>query len=340
MPKDSLQGLTTDSGWEIVEQITTELGSGGNFCSRYVVDKDGQAGFLKAMDLHEAFSEPREMKKLLDQYIFEQEISQFCADKNMTRVVTPFDAGSILVPNFDPPNNVAYYVIFEKADGDLRSNHLEVPEKLWIPTFTALHHVTVGINQLHRAEIAHQDIKPSNVLSFSGNSFKVSDLGRVVDNAGKSPFRGTHYPGDGGYKPLEMFFGINSLEFFDRLSCDMFMIGSLIYHVIEDIQLNVVVLEEVNKLNPDARHYDYNQALPYIHSAFAQVLKNFKENSEKIFGKKIAYQLHLIVSQMCNPDYVKRGNPSSTSRLDRIQMHRYISRLDLILKRLSIQGIK
>ena len=41
-----------------------------------------------------------------------------------------------------------------------------------------LHHVSLGLSQLHRAEIAHQDLNPSNVLVFeSGKSSKICDLG-------------------------------------------------------------------------------------------------------------------------------------------------------------------
>lgn len=45
-----------------------------------------------------------------------------------------------------------------------------------------LHQVAVGIQELHRAKIAHQDVKRSNVVFFGEqrDSVKLIDLGRAV----------------------------------------------------------------------------------------------------------------------------------------------------------------
>ncbi len=45
-------------------------------------------------------------------------------------------------------------------------------------TMRMLHHVAVGLQQLHGVGIAHQDLKPSNVLVFSDFISKLADLGR------------------------------------------------------------------------------------------------------------------------------------------------------------------
>lgn len=66
------------------------------------------------------------------------------------------------------------YLIFELADGDVRS-HLDA-----MPAFDAafllrtLHHVATGLQQLHRAQIAHQDLNP-RTSSYTG--------GRPVQNS-------------------------------------------------------------------------------------------------------------------------------------------------------------
>src|SRR6266851_917241 len=52
------------------------------------------------------------------------------------------------------------------ADGDVRK-HLSPTQSLdivWI--LRCLHHIATGLHQLHSAKVAHQDLKPSNVLAF------------------------------------------------------------------------------------------------------------------------------------------------------------------------------
>ena len=104
MPASALLGLTTDSGWKITQQLNNTLGSGGNFCCRYLARSlDGQEGFLKAMDLTRAMGDLRDLQKLINEYLFEQDILYFCQNKKMTRVVTPLDAGQLDVPNYQAP---------------------------------------------------------------------------------------------------------------------------------------------------------------------------------------------------------------------------------------------
>ena len=40
-----------------------------------------------------------------------------------------------------------------------------------------MHHIATGLFQLHSAAVAHQDLKPSNVLVFDHSISKVADLG-------------------------------------------------------------------------------------------------------------------------------------------------------------------
>ena len=340
MPKNALQGLTTDSGWYIEQRIDRPLGSGGNFCTRYVAHKDGKVGFLKAMDLSGAMNDIREAQKLINQYVFEQDILEFCRGQRMTRVVTPLDAGVITLNNFQPGFNTVHYVVFEKAEGDLRSEYLQNHIKNWLPAFKALHHAVTGVNQLHKGAIAHQDIKPSNVLTFEDTSFKVSDLGRVVDSAGASPFSLTHFPGDLGYRPVEMEFGLQDLSFTGRLSCDMFMLGSLVFHLIEDVQLNIVIMDEIYRMYPRALQMDYANALPFVISSFTAVMSNFKEDCTSKFGSEIADVLHSLVFEMCNPILQKRGRPNMKNDVVRLQLDRYISKLDWIVTKAKLSGIR
>lgn len=341
MPSQSLVGLITDSGWLVTEHLNNQLGSGGNFCVRYLVKSEqGEIGFLKAMDLSGVISDLKKLQETVNEYLFEQDILNKCKDKKMSRVVTPLDAGTIIVPTFPDPLNTVYYVIFEKADGTLRDHHLEAPQKRWLPAFTALHHVAVGIEQLHSAGIAHQDIKPSNVLAFKNTQFKVSDLGRVVDKDGKSPFRTVPFPGDPAYKPTEMFFGVISLEFIVRRSCDMYMVGSLIYHIVEDIPINASVINEACLLDANIMQKPYSEALPFLLTGFNTILRRYKEHCVDLFGDKIGELLADIVYEMCHPDSAKRGAHNFVRKTNLYSMRRYVGKLSNMVRLAKIHGVK
>jgi serine/threonine protein kinase len=93
----------------------------------------------------------------------------------MDRVVQSIDFGHVVVDHTDLGR--VDYLILEIADGDVRSflstcNKIELAWKL-----RALHHIATGIHQLHAADIAHQDVKPSNVLVLGATISKIADLG-------------------------------------------------------------------------------------------------------------------------------------------------------------------
>ena len=92
-----------------------------------------------------------------------------------------------------------------------------------------LHDVTVGISQLHRGNIAHQDIKPSNVLIFSDSDSKIGDLGRSSQRGVHAPHDALPFAGDQSYAPPECLYGHIPQTWGERrLACDLYQIGSLI----------------------------------------------------------------------------------------------------------------
>jgi serine/threonine protein kinase len=66
--------------------------------------------------------------------------------------------------------NPATYLPFELATGDLReqvdlSRRFDLAYRLRV-----LHNSAKGLSQLHNSHIAHQDLKPSNVVTFDRTS--------------------------------------------------------------------------------------------------------------------------------------------------------------------------
>ncbi|MFT5542591.1 MAG: serine/threonine protein kinase [Arenicella sp.] len=328
MPSTALEGLVTASGWTIGKMINTTSGSGGNFCTRYtVISPEGKICFLKAMDLSKVTSGSLEdMKKTIDEYLFERKVLEQCRDKKLSKVVTPLDSGEICSPKNYPPLNRVFYIIFELADGDLRDQFINTNTSSWRSLFKSLHHVAIGIRQLHLIGIIHQDIKPSNILCFPNQESKISDLGRVTDINGNSPFTGLRFTGDQSYAPIEIHLGFVPSEFIDRRLSDLHMFGSLIFHVISGIQITPVLIEESNLLTP-LEISSYEERLPFIKSAFATIMIRFNIECESLFGNEIANDIVSIVSELCYPDYRLRGNKKYSNKAQRLSMEKYISKM-------------
>ncbi|WP_188149515.1 protein kinase family protein [Teredinibacter waterburyi] len=287
------------------------------------------------MDISRALGQgPEAIQSLITEYIFERDILEHCKALRMSKVVLALDAGELTVPNFQ--NGTVYYLIFEKADGDLRQEFLNnLNHKKWRNAFKAIHHVSVGAAQLQRARIAHQDIKPSNVLCFSEES-KLSDLGRVTDEGGRSPFLGAQFTGDPRYEPIEGNFGVHGNDFIDRYHTDIYMVGSLAYQLVTGIQMPAKMMEEARLLTPHVFSMSYIEALPILISAFNTIIDRFHKKCEKDFGEKIAVNLKTVVFEMCHPDKEKRGAPGAKRTAQRLSFERYVGKFNTLATQAQI----
>lgn len=344
MPASSLEGLITESGWTINKLLKNTSGSGGNFCTQYeATSPDGKIGFLKAMDLSSALNSGslEVLQRTVSEYLFEQEILNHCRDQNLSKVVVPLDSGSVLNPNFGSPLNQVYYIIFDFAEGDLRKEYINKDITSWSKVFRSLHHVAVGIKQLHNVGIAHQDIKPSNILCFPNDESKISDLGRVTDDQGKSPFSLLNFTGDLSYAPVEIRFNATpNNDFLDRRHSDLHMYGSLIYHLISGVQLTPILINETRSLMPNSPLTTYDEALPFLKLAFGKMMADFYSKCEQDFGEDIASELHEIVKELCYPDYNYRGNLKYSRKVQRLSLEKYVSKMASIQRKIYVNGIQ
>lgn len=92
----------------------------------------------------------------------------------MSKVVKAIDGGKI-----SAGGSVVEYLIFEPAKGDIRSHLDSLTSFDLVWRITCIHNICIGIRQLNGAAIAHQDLKPSNVLDFEDEGEKLADLGRA-----------------------------------------------------------------------------------------------------------------------------------------------------------------
>jgi eukaryotic-like serine/threonine-protein kinase len=177
-PAALLAGRSLPGGWTVLNRLPRGPdSSGGNFSIPYVVERTAHArtemGFLKALDLTVASSLPMPMIDALgylsQAYLFERNLVMRCSASRMKNVVVGVEADQVRVdhPNVAPILVEVPYIIFERADGDIRTlmgSMSSTFDEAWM--FRTLHGVANGLRQLHQADISHQDVKPSNIMSF------------------------------------------------------------------------------------------------------------------------------------------------------------------------------
>jgi serine/threonine protein kinase len=339
-PAEHLEGLTLANGWKVLHIITSPpYSTGGYFSVGYTVEHpSGRHAYLKALDFSKALQTPdpaRELESMLRAYNFERDLLAKCNDRNLDRIVIPLADGVVTVPgNFGPLANVCY-LIFELAKGSIRD------EVTLFATFDlawclrSLHHTSVGLRQLHSIGVAHQDVKPSNILFFPRDGSKISDLGRASDSSTISPADAFQVPGDVGYAPPEQFYTLSDpRSFSDRCLADLYLLGSLIFFYFGNCSATQAIQSKIKGLSGiNFTNTDFSNDLPIIRQAFQEALLDL-EVLVRPLSRQLTPDIIQIVSQLCEPDPSRRGDPKTVgTQTPQYSLQRYISRLDLISKK-------
>jgi serine/threonine protein kinase len=197
---------------------------------------------------------------------------------------------------------------------------------------TALHNVANGLRQLAGGQIAHQDMKPSNVLKFPGGTFKVCDLGRASLKGRIAPHDTFQVAGDQGYAPPELLYGQIDPEFVvRRWGCDAYLLGSLAAFLVCGAPMTALLIDELHASAwPKAWNGTYAAVLPQVRAAFARAMERI---ALEIPGA-VPYreELLLCIRQLCDPDPAVRGHPQTRATLagsgNVYDLERYVSIFD------------
>lgn len=348
-----LTGLTLDNGWVVGPRLKTGAeggGSGGFFSVSYEVSKDGKFAFLKAFDLVKALKRGQAQGKSLvsilgDQakaFSFETDLHGLCAGAKLRRVVRILDHGEVNVP----PEGIEQilqipYMIMELADGgDVRgylgrNSIVDVEMKL-----TYLKDVVLGLYQLHSVKIAHQDLKPSNVMIFSGGMAKVGDLGRASSQGHTSLHDHLAVAGDINYAPPEQLYGSPLNGWLDkRMRCDLYQFASVIIFVFFGRTLNTTLFaelpQEIRPVHFQGNGTSYEHALPFLLDVFDSAVSGWEAQCPPWLGG----ELMQIVRQAGHPNYVHRGaRKTLLQSVPQLGLNRFVSDLDRLIRRASIEA--
>lgn len=332
-PRERLAGMELADGWRVTSVIPkTGSASGGLYSSGYKVNnKEGGQAFLKAIDFYEANFAPdpaRALQPLLETFNFERDLLIKCRDKSPDRVVRYITEGKVMIEG-----HAVQYLIFELADRDIRGQIDLIGQVDLAWQLRALHHIATGVKQLHGLGIAHQDLKPSNVLVFAGNIFKIGDLGHSAHSDYSPPHEGDIAPGDPSYRPPELLYSYALPDWKRRrFGTDLYLLGSLTVFVFTKANMTSLLQQELEHFH----HWkvwkgSYQQVLPFVRDAYGKVLQRIK----KQLPIQVRDDIMRIIRQLCDPEPERRGHPRN--RNVPYELERYVNELNILARKAEMK---
>ena len=321
----SLEGRVLNGKWKVLKRIDPKPGSTGGFFSVcYHVSDGNQEAFLKALnfkaffDLFRGKSVVEILNEQTNAFKYEKELLLRCKNNRLSKVSIILDEGEEFVENFTISN--VPFLIFEMADGDVRS-HMNFSKDVEISwKLRSLHNVALGLMQLHGVRIGHSDLKPSNVLLYeSGLTSKIGDLGRSLCADIAAPHEnGGNFPGDFSYAPPEFLYGYIVPDWNTRVrATDMYLFGSL------------VVWKNIDPaFKWDVWTGSFNDVKDYLTDGFYKAIKEFKNS---ISDPVLSGELSGMLEYCCFPHPENRGHPKAIEQIgNQYDLQRTVSKFDLL----------
>jgi len=346
----SLLGMTLANDWKVIKKVEPkENSTGGFFSVCYIVNNGGKDAFLKALNFQAFFQlfQGRSIVEILTEqtnaFKYERDLLLRCKNRGLSKVSMVLDEGEAYLENFTISN--VPYLIFEMADGDVRShmNFSKDVEIAW--KLQSLHNVSVGLKQLHGIEIGHQDLKPSNVLIYdAGIISKIGDLGRSLCADIEAPHEnGGDFPGDLNYAPPEFLYRYIDPDWNYRVrGTDMYLFGSLVVFYFSGANMTALIGKNLDpQFSWNKWRGSFADVQDYLVDAFYKGLKEFRT---LISNKELADELISVIEYCCYPIPEKRGHKKaieqSTDREgkrkengNQFDFQRVVSKFDILSKK-------
>ena len=307
-----LEGRILDGGWLVGKKIEkSNKGSVGIYSCYYEVSQGDRKGFLKAFDYSNAAkitdNFAAEIHNITATFNLEKEILEICRDNGCKNVIEILDTGATNIPEATEYPRVEY-LILELAEGNI-NEALEDPKISLEWKIRSLHQLAKGLSELHKLSIAHQDIKPANIVKLPSGLTKVSDLGSAASVKKKEtelPFiQRNRYAGTWSYAPPELLYGYNLSD-------------SLCW--------------------TDPRNIGkYEEYKAYLIQAFEIALQDVESQIEHDFIKENVIE---SIRYLCNPDPMLRGHKKNIAEIgSNYSLERFVTLFDLMARKLKIKQI-
>lgn len=334
-----LAGMTLCERWEVKKLLhESPQESGGNFGVGYVVFDPvlKTERFLKVVDYRKRIRDISQLTQLLNEAQFEIEMQKYCGERRMSNVVQMIANGELLFRRKSDGEEYTFLcILMERGEGDIKSHVHYAPAQSPYWKLCVLRDVALAIMQIERASLAHNDVKPSNVIRFESkgdvHTVKLGDIARAVRKDGQGPFDSLEWAGDPRHKPIEVLYGWKEPEWQDRrTSADAYMLGNLISYLFVGASITERI---VNSLPPEHRPGiyagDYRQILDIVRHAWTAVTLSQIAPS---FPERIRTELQSIFCWLTEPDPRLRGDQSAR-RAGTVGMERIHSRLVRLAQR-------
>ena len=274
------------------------------------------------------------MQWLISTYLFEKQLCNKC--NHLSRVARALESGSFNQDHENPYFEV-FYLIFELADHDIRAHFDDQDYLDTVFTLKMLHDVSVGISQLHRADIAHQDLKPSNVLVYSNQGSKICDLGRAWDKNSTAPHDECQIAGDRTYSPPELLYGhIPTDQKARRFGCDLYHLGNLIVFSFTRVSINSLVAKNLDgPYRPGFWGGSFEEVMPFLQAAFGEAINEFGAHVPDFLRETLC----TFVQQLCDPNPKNRGH-NKNKGLNQFGLERFITQFDRLAHQARLESVK
>ena len=189
------------------------------------------------------------------------------------------------------------------------------------------------MQQLHKGNIAHQDIKRSNVVLFGEENAKLTDLGRAVMKDTPSRNNDRVIPCQLGNSPPELLYGHRIADWGQvHFSTDLYMLGNLAYTLFYDITITARLMTLLPEELRCGRYTgNYQDVLPALQHSLGIIISEIGDE----VPEAIREDYKTVIRLLCNPDPATRGHPKDHAQLHgrKYSAERFISAFDAIKRK-------